>query len=903
MRQLYPVFALCLLAAEHAQAQPGSNCANAVPVTEGVYTASADNYWYSFVPDSTGVFFLHTCGLSTCDTKLWVYDHCTGLTVNEGWLNAIAYNDDACGLQTQIQVILTAGTTYYIRVGDYNDVCVNVGEQVEWEIFIPEPPPPPSCTSAQSEMMVVIVPDAYPAEIHWSVTNGSGDSLGWGGANSLAFCVDTGECTVFTITDDYGDGINPPGGYWLYLDGALVTWNDDFGELERLEMNCPTGFSCTQADTVTTGPWTAPGDDYWYVFVPDSNGLYQITTCGSTCDTRIWVYDHCTGLIFDETNIGTTYFDDNSGGCGLQALLEVSLEGGVPVWIRIGDSNDDCGGGPVAWELNYLGPVSGCTDIGACNFNPLAEVDDGSCIAWGDPNCPNGPDLVCDQTELQNTIALSSVTVSLGDCYISEGCLSGYGSRELIRFSTRVENIGQADYYIGSPGANPDQFVYSACHNHWHYQGYAEYLLFDTAGQEVTEGYKNGFCVLDLDCSGGGTAQYGCSNMGISAGCADIYGSGLACQWIDITSVPEGLYTLVVRVNWDNSPDALGHYEMNHTNNWAQACVFIDRTPTLSVTLETDCDPYIDCTGEIYGSAQIDCEGVCDGSRLVGDLDVDQDRDLVDAQGYVSGIIAGTIDPLLCNDANSDGDITVTDAALVNRCNLAQIAGDSAVIDLQCDLALPEIINIYDSVTFTIGAVDMVGNTLDIWLRNPNHRTLGYELLMSGLEITGVDNLADPVDYPITPAFAAGGTRIVGLSYEDSTVARSSSFHPLCRVHFTNPDPLICISEVVDVVNENYENSLWFLEAECVTSTGLGALAMANGVMVYPNPFTDETVIYFPVGTNVDITVNDLQGRTAWEKHHVGNGRCAIKGAWLAPGTYIYRLSGGVNATGRLVVE
>ena len=419
----------------------------------------------------------------------------------------------------------------------------------------------------------------------------------------------------------------------------------------------------------------------------------------------------------------------------------------------------------------------------------------------------------------------------------------------------------------------------------------------------MTQGYKNGFCVLDLDCSGGGTAQYGCGNMGISAGCADIYSSGLACQWIDITTVPEGLYTLVVRVNWDNSPDALGHYEMSHTNNWAQACIFIDRTPTLSVTLQTDCEPYVDCSGEIYGSAQFDCDGVCNGTRLVGDLEIDGDQDLVDAQNYVDGIIDESLDPLPCTDANGDGDITVTDAALIDHCHHAHVDADSVLIDLQCHFPSPEIINIYDSVTFMIAAFDDLASTLDIWIRNPNHATLGYELIMSGLEITNVENLVDPLDYPITPAFAVGGTRIVGLSHEDSTIHRLSTFQPLCRVHFDQTDMIVCIDSVVDVVNEDHENSLTFLESECVITEGLSEEARASGVRVFPNPFTDMTVICFPEAHNVTLELTDLQGRRVLTRRGINGGRIELQRGPLDNGTYLYHLTGGVNATGRLVIK
>jgi hypothetical protein len=51
-------------------------------------------------------------------------------------------------------------------------------------------------------------------------------------------------------------------------------------------------------------------------------------------------------------------------------------------------------------------------------------------------------------------------------------------------------------------------------------------------------------------CSGGSSSsQYTCTNQGISACWADVYGSGLDGQWIDITCVKKGNYTLKVEIN------------------------------------------------------------------------------------------------------------------------------------------------------------------------------------------------------------------------------------------------------------------------------------------------------------------------------------------------------------------
>ena len=504
---------------------------------------------------------------------------------------------------------------------------------------------------------------------------------------------------------------------------------------------------------------------------------------------------------------------------------------------------------------------------------------------------------------LQNSIFAQTMVVNANDCYIQEGCLAGFGTRELVRFTTHIQNIGFTDYYIGNPGANPDQFVYGACHNHWHYEGYAEYLLYDSVGQQMAQGFKNGFCVMDLECSGGGSAQYGCSNMGISMGCGDIYSSGLSCQWIDITDVPDGRYTLVVRTNWDNSPDALGRFEMDINNNWGQACIQIAHNPNLVVTVQQNCPSYVDCLGQIYGSAQIDCEGVCAGTRLIGDLDVDADNDSIDAAGYVTGILDASLTAAPCTDVNDDGSLTVADAALIAHCHQAHVLADSSLIDTRCSFPLLDMVNIYDSVTFTIGAFDLGAGYLDVHVRNPNRKLVGYELRFSGITITGVDNLADPMDFPIVPAFNGNTAHVIGLSYVDSLFERHNGFTPLFRVHFVNPANMICIDQVVDVVNEDYAAPLTFLVDACVFSTAVAALEGGNGLSVMPDPFDDHFVMtYAPrTGGRVVLLLTDMQGRVVRRIEAPATGQLRVEGRDLAAGSYLYRLQGALTATGRVV--
>ena len=166
---------------------------------------------------------------------------------------------------------------------------------------------------------------------------------------------------------------------------------------------------------------------------------------------------------------------------------------------------------------------------------------------------------------------------------------------------------------------------------------------------------------MDLQCFGG-VAKYGCGDMGISAACADIYGAGLACQWLDITNIPAGRYTMVIRVNWDQDPDALGRQEQRFDNNVAAVCVNITRD-TLNVpsfTVLPNCQPLIDCAGDTFGLAVYDCMGNCNGTRVRGDLDLDTLQTDTDINLYMTDITSqNSVSP--CNDLNGDNSLTVTD--------------------------------------------------------------------------------------------------------------------------------------------------------------------------------------------------------------------------------------------------
>lgn len=172
------------------------------------------------------------------------------------------------------------------------------------------------------------------------------------------------------------------------------------------------------------------------------------------------------------------------------------------------------------------------------------------------------PDMVLVESEMTGTIRVQDVNFSANSCEMQEGCIGGSGSRRLLRFRTVTANLGNGDLYFGPPQSN-SLFEFSACHGHYHFGGFADYEIVDSSGVVVT-GRKQAFCLLDTSqiTPGAPGPYYTCENQGISAGWSDTYLESLPCQWIDITGVTPGQYTLRVRIN----PD-MAFEEEDYSNN------------------------------------------------------------------------------------------------------------------------------------------------------------------------------------------------------------------------------------------------------------------------------------------------------------------------------------------------
>lgn len=213
--------------------------------------------------------------------------------------------------------------------------------------------------------------------------------------------------------------------------------------------------------------------------------------------------------------------------------------------------------GPERWcqEPNEQAALPGacvdeCNDAFACGAQrccPLGTTceDDAGCTL---------ADLTIDAQEILDSVRWSRETFAEESCQIKEGCVAEAGERDLLRFSLRTPNIGDGALLLGSP-RDSDLFVYSECHQHYHFNGYAQYRLLDLAGNEVGHGHKQAFCLEDYEPLEGTETRafFDCTYQGIQAGWADTYVSDLPCQFIDVTGVPPGDYMIEATVNFERA--------------------------------------------------------------------------------------------------------------------------------------------------------------------------------------------------------------------------------------------------------------------------------------------------------------------------------------------------------------
>jgi hypothetical protein len=771
--------------------------------------------------------------------------------------------------------------------------------------------------SSQEKIRIYIHPDRFPDETSWVLTKNNADTIARGKSFGDTLCVPKNACLRFTIKDLYGDGMccnQGDGGYQIYGSTGLLALGNQFGLEESRNFRCPPGFGCSSALPVSPGDTLLTQyEDHWYRFIPTQSGTYKISTCfpQNNCQTKIWVYDYCQGLIPTENNVATIAYSEE--GCGNQALLLVNLTEGQLYYIRIGDYLNSCTQ-PIRWSFGFNGPVVGCMDPLSCTYNPVATVSDTSqCLYMPDSGCPDLPDFRIDTTYMKNSFRYDSL-INNDACFVLEGCLRGYGKRYLARFSTKIDNIGEADYYIGRPPVNRnilyEAWVWDPCHNHWHYKDYAEYLLFDKQGNPIPAGFKAGYCVLDHVCPGGGVPKYNCAFQGISRGCTDIYYWNSKCQWVDITDVDTGSYTVVVRVNWDNSPDTLGRIEKTRANNWGQFCIKISKNSSgrRFVTRQNQCSPFVDCNGEPFGSAERDCKGNCNGTARKGDINGDYLVDSVDFHLYSRYLLDSLgYQVQNCTDLFDDDSLTVADGQLLAECLAAQASAPIGVTPEICGFNL-SIHNPTHEGRIRVDSLHIQEGFADLSIQNPFDEIKAFDLKINGLNIDSAALLLGGDSGKAYLDFRPEGRIICNLM--GRTIPRNPGFTPFLRVYFDTIGSLdtICIGHVRTLVNRTGETFPGY-PAGCQVSPDLvqiAPLGQGPALRIIPNPMEENCHLQILGSTKADqwtVFLQDIRGKRIGNPETFWGPSYNLNRKGLSSGMYFLYVNGPRQYSAKLLIR
>ncbi|HEY0018619.1 MAG TPA: lysyl oxidase family protein [Longimicrobium sp.] len=190
------------------------------------------------------------------------------------------------------------------------------------------------------------------------------------------------------------------------------------------------------------------------------------------------------------------------------------------------------------------------------------------------------PDLVVDTRTIASSWVVREEDFLAGQCGVEEGNIPT-GTHRSLRFSVLINNLGDADLYVGDPLAHMDPngdgdfadqdglFEFASCHAHFHFRNYATYEIIrvnaDGSLGGSVQARKRGFCMLDTTpWAQDGTAPKAryytnCGNLtihgnqGISTGFGDMYVKQLPGQLFLLSDpnepVPPGRYVIRITAN------------------------------------------------------------------------------------------------------------------------------------------------------------------------------------------------------------------------------------------------------------------------------------------------------------------------------------------------------------------
>ena len=519
-----------------------------------------------------------------------------------------------------------------------------------------------SCILDGLPFSLSILLDNFPGETTWSLTDSVGATVASGGPYSGAgttvvenFCAPEG-CYTLTMFDSFGDGICcsfGSGNYELTADGGVVASGGEYGDLEATSFCVGGDFGCTDATacnfdpdaledngacdyscygctdpescnydadatiddgscvgagvgvlvSITTDTW--PDEITWNITdgagaIVASGGPYASPT--TTYDETVCLSEGCfTFTIAD--SFGDGIF--SPGGYSLTIDGVVIASGGA---YGSGESVDFC-----TDNLNF-----GCTDPLACNYDPDAGIDNGTC------------DFSCNGCTLPAACNYNpDATIDDGSCVFDDDCGVCGGDNSTCGGCTNPDACNydpDATIDDGSCIIGGIDFTMTVVLDN--YPSEFTWVLVDASGATVaSEGYAGlsgtvvtSYCLPD-----------GCYDLTVN----DSFGDGICCGF------GNGSYTLTVAGSVVATGGDFGSTETtNFCTGDLPGCTDPDACNyNAAATVDDGSCTYppadnLDCNGNCLNDA--DGDGICDEDEVAQSSFVQLGYDVV-GQNTVDG--------------------------------------------------------------------------------------------------------------------------------------------------------------------------------------------------------------------------------------------------------------------------
>jgi hypothetical protein len=367
-------------------------------------TSNPLDIWFAYTATATGTGSFDLCG-SNFNTRLAIYSACGG--------TVLACNDDngplCTGTNASLRIPVTSGSTYYVQVSG-NEATTGTGDLT---IAVSAPPANNNCSAATAINEVSnltfntsaatasgINPGcggtANPYDIWYAYTatasgTGSFDLCGSSFNTRLAIYNACGG-TLLGCNDDDGPSCSGTSSslqipvlsgttYYVQVSGnessngsgdlsiSVTLGNNDFCN-QALPIGEVTDLAFTTVGATAGGVNPSCGGttpiDIWFAYTASSTGTGSFDLCGSSYDTRLAVWDACSG--------NELACNDDSDVCGsgsYQSFLNLNVSSGTTYYVQVGGYNSNTGAGDLTISVSSPPINNDCA-----NAIPLASASD-----------------------------------------------------------------------------------------------------------------------------------------------------------------------------------------------------------------------------------------------------------------------------------------------------------------------------------------------------------------------------------------------------------------------------------------------------------------------------------------------------------------------------------------------